>query len=192
MTKTNISTEMMDTLKKLSAEVGKTKINRFCANTWCEFNDLKIDSPIEQIIYAHLKYLGELNDLGSFDEIHILDNCWQFGLNIIPQYKIGKYRCDFYVSYASKPNMRGVQLIKRELLVECDSQKFHERTEPERRYEKERDRYLISSGHKVFHYTGSEIVKNPMKICTEILSFLTDIPEDVFDLDSNFGEFGDI
>lgn len=72
------------------------------------------------------------------------------------------------------------------LIVECDSQEFHERTEKERRYEKARDRHLLSMGYKVFHYTGSEICKDPIGVAIEILVYLTEDDKEYFVINSNY------
>ena len=42
-------------------------------------------------------------------------------------------------------------------------------------YEKERDRFIQKEGFKIFHYTGSEIVKNPFMVASEALSYICPI-----------------
>jgi len=79
---------------------------------------------------------------------------------------IGKYYIDFLVSY----NILGQS---QKVLIECDSQQWHETTEDQRRYEKSRDRYLLKKGYKVFHYTGKEIINNPYIVACEVLEHLT-------------------
>jgi Uncharacterized protein conserved in bacteria len=71
----------------------------------------------------------------------------------------------------TKPKFKG-KWESRQVIVECDSQQFHERTEEERRYEKQRDRFLTVEGYKVFHFTGAEIVRNPWSVAAEILEFV--------------------
>ena len=108
-----------------------------------------ITSPIEQLLYAAMlktKSMYGLNDLA-----------------ISPQKKFGKYFVDFLIE-EDKP-----------VIVECDSQTFHDRTEVERRYEKSRDRFLQKQGIHVFRYTGKEIIENPTKIAEEILEYTSGI-----------------
>ncbi|MDO8357217.1 MAG: DUF559 domain-containing protein [Nitrospirota bacterium] len=99
------------------------------------------------------------------------------GLDITPQYVLGKYRIDFKVSYDRSPKHFAdiAQLQSNVILVECDSQEWHERSEKERRYEKARDRYLISNGHEVFHYTGKEIKDDPVTVAAEIIAHVINI-----------------
>ena len=117
----------------------------------------EITSPIERILYFSIKTLGIINDVGEADPLgpfvgNFTFGGWEWpkdnhyyiwGLNIQPQVKIGKYRIDFAVSYSK--TLYG-KLTEKTLLVECDSQEWHERTESERRYEKARDRYLQTKG----------------------------------------------
>lgn len=70
-----------------------------------------------------------------------------------------------FMDYCAKEN--------EDVIIECDSQMFHDRTERERRYEKMRDRYLIQQGYKTFHYTGKEITDSPFKVAAEILAYVT-------------------
>lgn len=56
------------------------------------------------------------------------------------------------------------------VIVECDGHDFHEKTESDRRYEKQRDRYFQRLGYKVIHFTGSEIVKDPFAAAAEAIS----------------------
>ena len=79
-------------------------------------------------------------------------------IEIIPQYKMGRYKVDFL--------MKG---DKDKLVVECDSQKWHETSEEHRRYKKERDRFIQASGYKIFRYTGKEIMDRAPLIAVEIL-----------------------
>ena len=124
-----------------------------------------VESPIEQYFYCALKVLQKLNFIDEYN--HKTFN----GLGISPQYKIGNYRVDFFICYKKKKESKYI-------IVECDSQEFHERTEQERRYEKKRDRYLQSKDLKIFNFTGKEIKYNPFKVAAEVLSFLTEIKEE--------------
>lgn len=88
------------------------------------------------------------------------------GFEIIPQFRVDNYRVDFALSHYKGGEGKTV-------LVECDSQEFHDRSEAERRYEKQRDRALQAAGFKVFRFTGTEILKDPFEVAAEIIGFVT-------------------
>lgn len=172
----NITTFISSTAKKL----GDLKKDDF-EYSFLEYTDFEIiKSPIEILLYcalsavldyAKLEQPAVLYQPGDEDK-YLSDDL--NGIIIEPQYKIGKYRCDFFISYYAtlSPTNSGSNFNKN-ILVECDSQEFHERSEKERRYEKARDRYFISKGYQVFHYTGKEIIKNSFMIACEIINFVT-------------------
>ena len=171
-------------------DVCSNEIGKHCNMDWNIelFNDcldLDIESPIEQILYCALKTIRKLNYI-PLDEPHIKDrNNYITGLGFYPQRKIGNYRVDFLVGNYTWDRKNNIQKEK-EVIIECDSQQFHERTEQERRYEKQRDRFLQSKGFKIFHYTGAEICQKPLEIAQEIISFIMDIKkEDIF-INANF------
>lgn len=114
---------------------------------------LGIVSPIEKILYFTLTHFDYLSSLREENYKRI---------KIFPQKKIGKYRVDFKVKGD-----------RSELIVECDSQMWHEKDEKQRRYEKERDRYLQSKEYKVFHYTGKELMSQPLLPAVEIINQVT-------------------
>ena len=169
-----IAKNVNDFLKWAAREIGKAESDVFDIDTWQEYEDLEISSPIEQILYTALKAVRKLNLIDNDDPEEVSGEMCLVGLGIKPQKQIGKYRVDFSVYYGTYPtNEKRIKAPKRsqqhpagmimsEVIVECDSQEFHERTERERRYEKARDRYLQSNGFVVFHYTGSEIIKRPV------------------------------
>lgn len=109
----------------------------------------KIVSPIEQILFLTVVSLDSAM-------LQLRENYKH--IEIIPQYKMGRYKVDFL--------MKG---DKDKLVVECDSQKWHETSEEHRRYEKERDRFIQASGYKIFRYTGKEIMDRAPLIAVEIL-----------------------
>lgn len=132
-----------------------------------------IKSPIEQILFTAILHNIKINNISMADPDRI--GCFDvvFGVEIAPQFKIGKYRVDFKITMVktifSNKEKRVVVEGSKSVIVECDSQKWHEGTEKERRYEKARDRYFAKHNLKIFHYTGTEIIKNPHKIAAEIL-----------------------
>ncbi len=185
-----IAKNVLEFFNKCSREMGKFKENDFNVGIDLACDHYKIESPIEQILYCAIETVRELNYLDRatrvFKEKTIVEH---EGLEIFPQYEIDKYRVDFFISNGLRVEEN--KYVYREIIVECDSQEFHERTEQERRYEKTRDRYLISHGYKIFHYTGAEIIKNSMNIAAEIIAFVLDLDPKGLAVDSNFGEFGE-
>lgn len=191
---------VMEFLSKVSIEVGKFEADNFNSDMYNECLEYGYDglmeSPIEHILYC------SLNAVRIFNFITIGDLHYSYsgsgeeisqGLYILPQKKIGKFRCDFLIEYHNHINIDNEEELKKikKVIVECDSQEWHERDEKERRYEKARDRYFVKEGYKVFHYTGTEILKNSIKIAGEILAYVTEIKEEDMLLNSNFGEFGE-
>jgi len=185
MNETKLEKNVQEFVDKCSKEVGKWKAEDFNQDMWSECIEAEngIESPIEQILYCALRTVQTLNRINEYDYRYnfVMKKPYSIGLLITPQQVIGKYRCDFLIIYDNFN--KGL----REIIVECDSQQFHERTEKERRYEKARDRYFTMQGYKIFHYTGSEIVKRPLEIAVEILAYVMDSvgSEDDFLKDSN-------
>lgn len=134
-----------------------------------------IESPIEQILFAAILFKTKMNNLRNglieIGDFYIVDE-----IEIEPQFLIGKYKVDFKItnqkSIYSKKENKTID-ISRSILVECDSQQWHERTEKERRYEKARDRYFTKKNLKIFHYTGTEITEQPFEVASEILQEVT-------------------
>ena len=110
-------------------------------------------TPIEKVMYAILERIGiDLKE--EFKEV------WDYGL--CSQREIGKYRVDFFV----------IIPYKQGIIIECDGHDFHEKTKEQAKYDKQRDRFLMSKGYKVLHFTGSEIYNDFDKIRSEIYEFL--------------------
>ena len=167
-----VEKNVMDFLGSCSDKIGLMANESFNQEVFCNFIDLNISSPIEQILYIALKTVAKINFIENAEPYCLPDNSWTVrGLDIKPQYKIGQYRCDFLVTFDSYN-------ISNSIIVECDSQQFHERNEHQRRYEKARDRYFIAQGYKTFHYTGSEIIKNHLEVAKEIIVYLTNRDKD--------------
>ena len=143
-------------------EIETLKISELAGREFCKDIFLSIDknhikSPIEQAFLIYLKSVIKINKL---------DNDKALNIKITPQFIIGKYRCDFKLSLMS------FSKIKSEIIIELDSKQFHDRTEQERSYEKERDRFIQKSGYKIFRYTGADVLKNKKNITTEIIRYL--------------------
>lgn len=183
-----LAENVLEFLGKCAKEIGKFEEDSFEVDMYNRCCNSEITSPIERILYIALKTIQHLNYIEDYGDNSVTfkdGDYFLLGLGIQPQKKMGKYRCDFEIFWASARYDENKKKIKT-VLVECDSQKFHERTEIERRYEKARDRYFTKQGYKVFHYTGSEIVKRPLEIAKEILEFVTE--QEDLTIDSNIGE----
>src|SRR3990167_7649289 len=90
-----------------------------------------IKSPIEQMLYTALICCRELTGIIHWDQHSHKDTPLHgfYGLDIQPQARHGIYRVDFHCTYADYAmSMKGK---RNDLVVECDSQEFHERTERE-------------------------------------------------------------
>lgn len=153
---TNLSETVISFIKNCSELIGKYEAEKFVVNKnlICQQTE-HFTSPIEHILFTALSTVRCIDNHDPGDFIGA------------PQWKIGKYRVDIFIVYKGLEQPRGI-------IIECDSQEFHERSEKERRYEKRRDRCLQSYGHDVFHYTGKEILEDPFKIAREIFAHLKD------------------
>jgi len=141
----------------------------------------QIESPIERRLCLALLAVKAFNNLPLRD-IHdfrpLTSLGYMVGIDIEPQFQIDEYRIDFKISNCDMimkdlgNSYKKITGDEKTVLVECDSQEWHERTEKERRYEKARDRYLVRKGFAVFHYTGKEILEDPIKIAEEVFTFI--------------------
>lgn len=82
-------------------------------------------------------------------------------IRIKKQVNIGKYRVDFLIEHP-----------KFNIIIECDGYQWHEKTQAQTIYEKERDRFLIANGYTVFHFMGKEIKDNIYEIAENIGMFI--------------------
>jgi very-short-patch-repair endonuclease len=151
-----------------SKELGELYSNGFYEVIFKELKNFNIISPIEQILYSAFRFYYHLIPGSIFSEMKINNKKYKIGLQFCPQFKVGSYKVDFLVKYY-KVSIKSIK----EVIVECDSQQFHERNEEERRKEKERERFLVLKGYKIFRFTGKEIIQNTKKVCDEIYEFLT-------------------
>ena len=171
---------VIDFIEKLGDKLGESErhafideIKMFATEGYCSY-DKAIESPIEQILFSSLLYLIKINGLPHADPDEIGSYEVVYGISIEPQFKINKYKVDFKIEFSkliwSRKLKTTIANESKMVLVECDSQEWHERTEKERRYEKKRDREILKSGLKIFHYTGKEIVNSSLIIAAEILT----------------------
>lgn len=167
----NIPDNVISFIEICSKKYSAFQEDLFYSNITEFIDTFQISSPIEQILYSALNLVRDINFIDSF-EFYSLKYIKQ-GLYIEPQKIIDKFRVDFFVVYYNN-----ISADKKELIVELDSQEWHERTEKERRYEKMRERFIVSKGYTIFRYTGKEIIDNPFGIAIEIISYVTNIPKD--------------
>lgn len=166
-------------LSECSKAVGKHEEDVFEGSTLSEFSDCNIESPIEQLLYVAMKAIKKINFIADHMVVDHSNGreCFHVGLCILPQYKINKFKCDFLIIFGSPVSAiphNWKQRILNEVIIECDGHDWHDRNEKQRRYEKQRDRYLQSEGYKISHYTGKEIFENPVKVAVEILNTVTE------------------
>lgn len=109
-------------------------------------------TPIERIAFAEI--FRWLSDMGLMDTI-----------KLETQKKFGPYYADFYLSYAS-----GKQ--KLEIIVECDGHEFHEKTKAQVSRDKKRDRYFTKLGINTLRYSGSDLVKDPSIVISDVEEML--------------------
>lgn len=158
----NVAPEVQTFLARCSNLIEQNACYSFSYNTWREYTDLNMESPIEHLFYTAFKSLAILSSTPLNDVISYKGETIAVGLYIVPQVIIGTYRVDFLIVGAGRP-----------VIVECDSQLWHERTEQERRAEKRRDRDLLRQGYHVFRFTGREIMDDPFCVGLKVLQYVT-------------------
>jgi very-short-patch-repair endonuclease len=137
-------------------------------------NDEHELTPIEDCLFRAIQTRAYIKKIRKFDVIHTTEKgnkrkLIQVGFFIIPQCPIDQYRVDFLIQYG-RYDATIPEYYQKSIIVECDSQMFHERSENERRYEKKRDRYFAKKGYCVYHFTGKEILENPFLVADEIIN----------------------
>lgn len=160
-----IENNVLSFLEKASIDVGKIEAEKFSILTFGElYKSQFIKSPIEQIFYIGFLVMAKhfscnLRTLDDFVE----DEDTSLQLFYEPQLQVGKYRVDFAFCYFNHRNER------LNVIVELDGHDFHDKDKRQRAYEKSRDRFLTRRGFKLFHFTGSEVAKDPYKVALEVL-----------------------
>lgn len=169
--KVKIEQNVMDFLHSASNMYGRMNAEFFSQDSFAEFCDQEIFSPIEQLFYIACKVLcaSQLVALGP-DPYYTKNGEEVIGIGVFisPQKKIGKYRVDFLITQ----NKIGPNEILTPVVVELDGHDFHDKNKIQRAYEKSRDRFLVKAGYRVLHFTGSEVVSDPFKVAREALEVL--------------------
>lgn len=158
-------------LQKTSAEIGMLAQERFSQDLYCTIFDEPIASPIEQLflIAVHAQCFAEYTDVNAGPESRTdgVDGPGR-GIQIRSQWKVDKYRADFFMWQEGLAPAD----VYPPVIVELDGHDFHDRNKQQRSYEKARDRHFIKKGYRVVHYTGSDVVKDPNKVAFEVLEML--------------------
>lgn len=116
------------------------------------------ESPIEKLFY--IEWLYQIEATPNSDNIYIN-----------PQYKIGNYRVDFFITldngevyfYKNKKNC---------FIVELDSYLWHGSTPEQFAKEKERERYLKSEQWDILRFSGREIYRDVEKCVDETMGYI--------------------
>lgn len=126
-----------------------------------------IHSPIEAVFYAWWEAIDR-HEAGHGDTLD--------GLELAPQVSVSlpnDFRCrpDFMVFPAdieswSEASDLGLQY--QHIAVELDGHDFHERTKEQVTERNRRDRALQDAGWRVFHFSGSELVRDPERCVREV------------------------
>lgn len=84
------------------------------------------------------------------------------------------YRLDFVVRPFDwddfYPRLQAAGLPVPRIGVELDGHDFHERTKEQVAKRNARDRHLLSEGWLIFHYSGSEFVKDPRECVEQVVN----------------------
>lgn len=158
----------MDRAAELHAASKKAK---FAQEMHANCLDFGMGSPIEHMFWIACAALCEAHYTEINPEPHYLSNgdlAAGSGLFIKPQASIGSYRVDF----AMHQSGIGPDSILTPVVVELDGHAFHDKDKRQRSYEKARDRFLVRSGYRVLHFTGSDVVADPFKVAFEALELL--------------------
>lgn len=158
-------------LDKAAVDFGAISAKQFDCDIYNEIIDGRIDSPIEQLFYIAARVMCASQRLNVNPEPWRDDRNTDrlgYGVFIQPQYQAGKFHVDFLLSQ----NGNGPDDIYSPVVVELDGHDFHDKDKRQRSYEKSRDRFLVKSGFKVLHFTGSEVVADPYKVAFEALELL--------------------
>lgn len=148
-------------LHKASDMYGQVKAEQFSQRHFSELLDWSSNSPIEDMFWIAIHVMAESLSLDVNDP----DTCR--GITVTPQDKVGPYRVDFVLRL-----YRQQQLVGGPVAVELDGHDFHDQDKHQRSYEKRRDRDLQRWGLKVLHFTGSDLVADPFRVCHEVLQTL--------------------
>lgn len=123
----------------------------------------QLDSPLEAIFMLWWAALAELNSVVS--ETVYLETQYE----CVAGSK--SYRLDFVLrpsddGFAQRLGLHGIQWPR--IGVEVDGHAFHEKTQEQVTQRNRRDRDLQHDGWKIFHYSWTEIVRDPANTVGEV------------------------
>lgn len=125
-------------------------------------------SEIEKMFCMAFMYKCSVTNINDCP-IHPVYNPSESAFRIEREVEVGEYRCDFLCEY----ERIYLGMLKRSsVIVELDSQKWHETTEKQRMYEKKRERFIQSKGFNILRFTGKEIMEDPFSCVEEVENFL--------------------
>lgn len=104
------------------------------------------------------KLPSDIERVESPIEKTFLNAAKSFGVKLVPQVKVGKYRADFQVE--------GTKII-----IELDGHSYHASRE-QRRADALRDRKLTQKGFTVIRFTSDEIFENPNECIRQVIELL--------------------
>ncbi len=160
----------MEFITRAAVEIGEWESDRFSQEMFCNALEVGMESPIEDMFWVACHAICRV----AYEEVTPTpdyDNktgsvTYPSGVYIYPQSSVGKYRVDFLLHRSS----HGIDSSP--VVVELDGHDFHDKDKKQRSYEKARDRALVKAGHRVVHYTGSDVVADPFKVAWEVLEML--------------------
>ncbi len=158
-------------MHKASGHYARLMEQTFCHEMHSNCVELGMQSPIEDMFWiaANAICAGQFVQVNPGPEHDAQGNLiLGRGVCIKPQAKFGAYKVDFLLSQIDL----GPDDIYTPVVVELDGHEFHDKDKTQRSYEKARDRFLVKSGLRVLHFTGSDVVKDPFKVAHEALSMV--------------------
>lgn len=155
-------------LSGIAEDAGHRYAERFESDVYVDLIEKLSGSPIEDLFYIACRAHLDAWEIRCDPDPDLIDGqtIWPSGVRIAPQASVGKFRVDFMLHQIEL----GPNEIYTPVVVELDGHDFHDKDKRQRSYEKARDRFLVKSGYKVLHYTGSDVVADPYKVAFEALS----------------------
>lgn len=140
----------------------------------CDYTDTErrpIESPLEAVFLAWFMCMARTYPGSLFSP----------SLNLLPQHTLQlgdkRFRLDFRVTVDREADSSLAEKTRVALpliAVELDGHDFHERTKEQVAARNERDRLLTAAGWTVFHYSGSELYRDPSRCVEEVIRHAID------------------
>lgn len=145
---------------------GRMKAQEFSQRQQALILEGNSQSPIEDLFWIAFEVMCDR----FVEEINAEHG---MGIWASSQHPIGPYRVDFFLKrhYASI-RQPGELILDAAVIVELDGHEFHDKDKHQRSYEKKRDRYFVSQGYRVVHFTGSDVAADPFRVAHEVLELL--------------------